>query len=78
MVSLSPRPDRQGLESSLLQYPATFNFSDRFFEDRAKPEQKDLHPKRLSNSHNHPVLGLMKRIIKCIQFTLKGVNDVGV
>lgn len=46
MVSVSPRPDRQELESSLLQYPATCKFSDRFFEDKAKPERKDLHPKR--------------------------------
>jgi len=68
VVSLPPRPDRQGLESSLLQYPATFNFLDRFFEDKAKPEQKDLHPKRLSHSHNYPVLGLTKSVIKHIHF----------
>lgn len=78
VVLLSPRPDRQELEISLLQYPTTFNFSDGFFEDKAKPEQKDPHPKRLSHSHTYPVQGLMKSVIKRIQFTLKGVNDVGV
>lgn len=78
MLSISPRPDRQELESSLLQYPATFKFSDRFFEDKTKPEWKDLHPKRLSHSRNYLVLRLMKYITECIQLTLRGVNDAGV
>lgn len=72
-ASLSPRPDRQEGESSLLQYPATFNFSDGVFEDEAKTEQKDPHPKRLSHSYTYSVLEFMKNVIKCTQFTFKGV-----
>lgn len=69
VVSVSLRPARQGLEGSLLQYPATFNFSDRFFEDKAKPGYKDLYPRRLRHSRNCPVLGLIHGVIKCIKFT---------
>lgn len=47
VVPLSARPDRQGLESSLLQHPATFNFSSGVLEEKMKPEHKYLHPKGL-------------------------------
>lgn len=72
-ASLSPRPDRQGGESSSLQYPATFNFSGSVSEDEAETEQKDPHPNRLSHSYTYSVLGFMKRVIKCTQITFKGV-----
>lgn len=73
VLLLSLRRDRQGLESSLLQYPATFNFSNGIFADKTKRDHLDLHWKSLRYSTLLLWSEANECVIKCLQFTIFSV-----